>query len=40
MIDIIDPSEPFSVIDFREMAMPIIERIWNEKKIPILCGGT
>ncbi len=40
MIDIIDPSEAFSVIDFREMAMPIIERIWNEKKIPILCGGT
>ncbi len=40
MIDIIDPSDSFSVIDFREMAVPIIDRLWIEDKIPIVCGGS
>lgn len=40
MIDIIDPSVTFSVVDFVKMALPIIERIQSEWKIPILCGGT
>lgn len=40
MIDIIDPSEIFSVVDFTKMALPIINRIQKEWKIPILCGGT
>ena len=40
MIDIIDPSETFSVVDFVDRALPIIKRIQSEWKIPILCGGT
>ena len=40
MIDIIDPSEVFSVVDFIKIALPIIDRIQKEGKIPILCGGT
>ncbi|NRH20902.1 tRNA (adenosine(37)-N6)-dimethylallyltransferase MiaA [Candidatus Gracilibacteria bacterium] len=40
MIDIIDPSKVFSVVDFTKMALPIIDRIQKDGKIPILCGGT
>jgi len=40
MIDIIDPSEVFSVVDFIKIALPIVNRIQEEGKIPILCGGT
>lgn len=40
MIDIISPSERFSVVDFRHRAMPIIEQLWNNNQVPILCGGT
>ena len=40
MIDIIDPSQVFSVVDFVKHALPIIEQIQNKWKIPILCGGT
>lgn len=40
MIDIIDPSKVFSVVDFTKMALPIIDRIQKDWKIPILCGGT
>ncbi len=37
MLDIIDPTEPFSVFDFREMTMPTIENLWDRSKVPILC---
>jgi len=40
MIDIIDPSEEFSVGDFKSKAIPIIERLHNEWKIPMLVWGT
>ena len=40
MIDIIEPSITFTVVDFVRWALPIIERIQSEWKIPILCGGT
>lgn len=40
MIDIIDPSEIFSVVEFVNKALPIIENIQKKWKIPILCGGT
>ena len=40
MIDIIDPSQVFSVVDFVKQALPIIEQIQNKWKIPILCGWT
>ncbi|PID84035.1 tRNA (adenosine(37)-N6)-dimethylallyltransferase MiaA [Candidatus Gracilibacteria bacterium] len=40
MIDIINPDEDFSVVDFRNQASQILENIWKKGKIPILCGGT
>lgn len=40
MIDIIDPSQVFSVVDFVKQALPSIEQIQNKWKIPILCGWT
>ncbi len=40
MIDVIDPSQVFSVVDFVTQTLPIIKRIQDEWNIPILCGGT
>ena len=40
MLDVIDPSEKFSAVQFRDMATPILEKLWNQGKIPVLCGGT
>ena len=40
MIDVIDPSQIFSVVDFVKQALPIIEQIQAKWKVPILCGGT
>lgn len=40
MIDIIEPSENFSVARFSEMARECISDILNRGKMPILCGGT
>ncbi|MBC7498409.1 tRNA (adenosine(37)-N6)-dimethylallyltransferase MiaA [Candidatus Gracilibacteria bacterium] len=40
MINVIDPSQIWSVVDYIDMALPIIEQIHSEGKIPILCGGT
>ena len=40
MIDIIDPLENFSVVQYRDMALPIIEDISNRGKLPIIVGGT
>lgn len=40
MIDVIDPSVKFSMVDFTTMALPIVDSISRKWKIPILCGGT
>lgn len=40
MIDIIEPDKICSVVDFVRWAIPHIERIICDKKIPILCGWT
>lgn len=40
MIDILDPAEEFSVVDFQELAGKYIAEINNRGKIPILAGGT
>jgi tRNA dimethylallyltransferase len=40
MIDVIDPGQIFSVVDYVRMALPIIERIQSTGQIPVLCGGT
>lgn len=40
MIDIVEPSCSFSVSDYCGLAQPIINRLLNESKVPIICGGT
>lgn len=40
MIDIVDPKETFSVSDYRERALPIVEGLLNKGKVPVICGGT
>ncbi len=40
MLDICDINESFSVADFRDRAIPIIEDIIARGKTPIICGGT
>ncbi len=40
MLDICDITESFSVKEFRDRALPIIDDILSRGKTPILCGGT
>ena len=40
MIDVVSPKESFSVSDYEAMALPIVERLIEEGKTPIICGGT
>ncbi|MBE5746776.1 MAG: tRNA (adenosine(37)-N6)-dimethylallyltransferase MiaA [Clostridiales bacterium] len=40
MIDVVSPTEGFSVSDYENMALPIVERLISEGKTPIICGGT
>ncbi len=40
LIDILNPSENFSVSDYEQLAEREIKRIKGEGKIPVVCGGT
>ncbi len=40
MIDIIDPSEPFSAGQYLERVIPIIDDLHRKGRIPIIVGGT
>lgn len=40
MLDICDINETFSVKEFRDRTLPIIDDIISRGKTPILCGGT
>ncbi|MBQ5802173.1 MAG: tRNA (adenosine(37)-N6)-dimethylallyltransferase MiaA, partial [Clostridia bacterium] len=40
MIDCVDPATAFSVSDYEEMALPIINDIISRGRLPIVCGGT
>lgn len=40
LIDIVGPKDSFSVSDYEERALPIIDRLLAEDKVPIVCGGT
>lgn len=40
MIDILPPDATFSVGDYREKAQPIVNKLIEKGKIPIICGGT
>ena len=40
MMDVADPKQPFTVSDYEKLALPIVERLLSEGKVPIICGGT
>lgn len=40
LIDVIEPSESFSVADYAPLAAKAIEEITARGRLPILCGGT
>lgn len=40
MLDIVEPTEAFSVADYAEKAEPILHEIWTRGKLPVLVGGT
>lgn len=40
MIDVVEPENNFSVSDYEDMALPILEDILSRGKLPIICGGT
>jgi tRNA dimethylallyltransferase len=40
LIDVVDPTQNFSVSDYEKMALPIVDRLLSEGKTPIICGGT
>ncbi|MDY3119162.1 MAG: tRNA (adenosine(37)-N6)-dimethylallyltransferase MiaA [Peptoniphilus sp.] len=40
LINTKDPEEFYSAADFQKEAQPIFEKLWQEGKVPIVCGGT
>lgn len=40
LIDVVGAKENFSVSDYEQAALPIIDRLLSDGKTPILCGGT
>lgn len=40
MINILDPLSINNVVDFRNKALPVVEKLLIDGKIPVICGGT
>lgn len=40
LIDVADPKQQFSVFDYAEQAIPLVDKLLGEGKTPIICGGT
>jgi tRNA dimethylallyltransferase len=40
MLDVIDPTVTYSMVDYRDQALPILEEMRKWWKTPIICGGT
>lgn len=40
LIDVIEPTEDFHVVKFKELALEAMNKIYKKGKIPIICGGT
>jgi len=40
LIDVLEPSESFHVVLFKELALSAIKKIYDKNKIPIIVGGT
>ncbi len=40
LIDVVSPTESFSVSDYEKIALPVVEKLLSEGKTPVICGGT
>lgn len=40
MIDVVEPTQSFSVSDYENMASPVLKELLNRNKVPVICGGT
>lgn len=40
LIDVVDAKSSFSVSDYENLALPIVEDLFSKGKTPIICGGT
>ena len=40
LIDVCEPTSEFSVSDYSDIAIPIIDELHSKGKIPVICGGT
>ena len=40
LLDFLDPKENFSVSDYKQKCLKICEKLINDKKLPIIVGGT
>jgi len=40
LYDVLVPSEGLNVVQFAQIAGPVIERVWARGKLPILVGGS
>ncbi len=40
MIDIVEPTESFSVSDYADRALPLLASIRERGRLPVICGGT
>ncbi len=40
LIDVVEPTNDFSVNDYEKMALPIVEGLCSAGKTPVVCGGT
>ena len=40
LIDVVSPTDTFSVRDYERIALPIVEDLLAQGKTPVICGGT
>ena len=40
LLDVVSPKKQFSVVEYKNLALNAIEKIYAKGKIPIICGGT
>ena len=40
LIDVVEPTQSFSVSDYEDVALPVVEELLSQGKTPIICGGT
>jgi tRNA dimethylallyltransferase len=40
LLSCVTPGSYFSVVDYHNLALPIIDAIWQRGGVPVVCGGT